>query len=256
MKADYKTDTGKQRKHNEDSLIVDAKRDIFIVADGMGGHRAGEMASRIAVEVVYDYLLASADQTSGGKDIHELLRTALFKAHDAIMASTINNLPLKGMGTTLVIMIIRGNRAYICHVGDSRAYLIRREDIRMVTKDQTVGEYVVRHKKMRTEEVPRKFWHTLTQAVGVTKKIVPESKDFELRTGDILLLCSDGLSDMLSDKELLGIIKKNRGKNFDDTARMLVETANKKGGSDNISVVLVEYKRVKAETERTSFSFN
>jgi protein phosphatase len=193
--------------------------------------------------------------TSGGKDIHELLRTALFKAHDAIMASTINNLPLKGMGTTLVIMVIRGNRAYICHVGDSRAYLIR-EGINMVTKDQTVGEYVVRHKKMRSEEVPRKFWHTLTQAVGVSKKIVPETKDFELRTGDILLLCSDGLSDMLSKEELFKIIKENRDNNFDNTANMLVDAANKKGGADNISVVLVEYKRVKAETERTSFSFN
>lgn len=255
MKADYKTDTGKQRKHNEDSLIVDARRDIFIVADGMGGHRAGEMASRMAVEVVYDYLLASVDQTSGGKDTHDLLKTALFKAHEAIMASTINNLPLKGMGTTLVIMIIRGNRAYICHVGDSRAYLIR-DGIRMLTKDQTVGDYVVRHKKMRLEEVPRKFWHTLTQAVGVTKKIVPASKDFELQPGDILLLCSDGLSDMISDEELLKIIQENRDENFDKTANILVDAANAKGGIDNISVVVVEYKRVKADSERTSFSFN
>lgn len=250
MNVDYRTDTGKRRHHNEDSIMIDNKRGIFLLADGMGGHQAGEVASRMAVEVAYDHLVAMLKPGYSCADIFKYLTSALSKADHSIKISTKNNFSLMGMGTTLVMMVIMKSRAYICHTGDSRAYLIR-GDIRQITKDQTWGNYLVEHKKTPREKIPRQSWHILTQAVGVTNKITPELKEVKLEQEDILLLCSDGLTDMLKDHEVEKIVRKYKGQYFNKTAFALVEAANYRGGKDNISVVLVKYKPSEAEFEST-----
>lgn len=252
MKVSSKTDTGKRRDHNEDSIMFDDRRDIYLLADGMGGHKAGEMASKMAVEVAYDYLAAKTKKKISEKEIPDLLATALLKAHNAIKVSEKIDVEFKGMGTTLVIMIIKKDRAYICHVGDSRAYHIG-DNIRQVTKDQTLGNHLIEHEKKRIEEIPNKAWHTLIQAVGVSRNIVPASNEVELKTGDVILLCSDGLTDMLTDKEIEDIIKKSRDSDFKDIADFLVEEANRKGGKDNISVILVKHQSSESTFWQTLF---
>ena len=239
MEVAYISDVGKKRSNNEDSILVDKEKRIFLLADGMGGHQAGEVASDIAVKEIYDYLRNKVDTMDGVTGTFELLTAALNKAHDAIKEKANNNPNLKGMGTTLVGMFARNNKAYICHVGDSRAYLLR-EGTRQLTRDQTLGDYLVEKKIMSREEVPTQKWHTLTQAVGITEHIVPELNEVELKPGDIVLLCSDGLTDVLIDREIDGIVQDYRD-NLERATTSLVDAANNKGGKDNISVVLVKY---------------
>ncbi len=240
MDISCKTDVGKKRVHNEDSLIVDDKKNIFIVADGMGGHKSGEWASKMAVEVAYDYIVSTMKKDYKDKEISSLLRTALIKAHETIKLSEKLDFNFKGMGTTLVLMLIRENKAFICHVRDSRAYLISGH-IRQITKDQTLGNYLMEHEHKNPEEIPLKAWHTITQAVGVSEKLNPELNCVELKTGDIIILCSDGLTDMLTDNEIEAIVKKHQKEHIKIMADILVKLANSKGGKDNVSVVVVRY---------------
>jgi len=240
MDISCKTDVGKKRVHNEDSFIVDEKKNIFIVADGMGGHKSGELASKMAVEVAYDYILSNIKQDYGDKELSHLLRTALLKAHETIKLSEKLDFNFKGMGTTLVLMLIKENKAFICHVGDSRAYLIRNH-IKQITKDQTLGNYLVEHEHKNPEDIPSKAWHTITQAVGVSDKLIPELNWLTLQTGDVLLLCSDGLTDMLNDREIEAIVQKHQKEHIKIMADILVKAANCKGGKDNVSVVIVRY---------------
>ncbi|MDM8517409.1 Stp1/IreP family PP2C-type Ser/Thr phosphatase [Desulfobacterales bacterium HSG16] len=240
MEVAESTDPGKKRSHNEDSLIVDERRGIFIVADGMGGHLSGEIASRMAVEVAYDYLSRKIDKNIDAKNIVRILKTALNNAHEAVKISSDGDMTLKGMGTTLVIMVIIDDSAFIAHAGDSRAYLIR-NDIRQITTDHSLGNYLIRKKKIPKEKVPARAWHTITQAVGVSIKFQPQLKKISLEQNDVLLLCSDGLTDMLRDEEIKAIIENDREDGFEKIADLLVEAANRKGGRDNISVVIVKH---------------
>jgi PPM family protein phosphatase len=255
MKVDYKTDIGKKRSQNEDSLVIDEKRGIYLLADGMGGHQAGEVASRMAVEVAYDSLVHTIARDTSDDDIPGILKEALFKAHDAIKLSTKIDIDYEGMGTTLIQMVVRKDRAYVCNTGDSRIYLIR-DKIRQVTKDQTWGDYLVEHKNIEPEKIPAQSWHILTQAVGVTANIRPELKRINLKDNDVLLMCSDGLTDMLSDEEIEHIVIESKEDAFNKAAVNLVDAANIKGGRDNISVVLVKYNSLKIEVECTAFSLN
>lgn len=292
MKVAYKSDLGRKRKNNEDAIRVDESKGIFLLADGMGGHQAGEVASDLAVNEAYAYLKDGVNLTKDEKDVRKLLVEALLKAHDAIREKSKTDLNLRGMGTTLVELVIKDDKAYICHVGDSRVYLLRIcdeckkkepnievseekeekgflgwgkkkkpkkqkgkeaafeegkeadeetviEGIKQITKDQTIGNYLVECNIMKREEVPPQKWHTLTQAVGVSENIVPELNHIELNTKDLLLLCSDGLTDMLTDEEIKEVIQRYRD-DLDKMTDALVEAANSKGGRDNISVVLIE----------------
>lgn len=255
MKVNYKTDVGKKRSQNEDSLVVDEKRGIYLLADGMGGHQAGEVASRMAVEVAYDFLLHTVGRDTSDEELPGILKEALFKAHEAIKLSTKIDMDYEGMGTTLIQLMVRKDKAFVCNTGDSRVYLIR-DRIRQVTKDQTWGDYLVEHKNMEPEKIPAQSWHILTQAVGVTAKIRPELKRINLKDDDVLLMCSDGLTDMLTDKEIEEIVRRSRDDGFNKAAVELVDAANRKGGRDNISVVLVKYNSLKIEVECTAFSLN
>ena len=239
MKSAYKSDIGKKRTSNEDYLLADDQNGIFILADGIGGNNAGEMSSQIAVNESYLYLKDRVGQVESEKEIYKLLAEALFNAHNTVMEKSKTDLLLVGMGTTIVEMVIKDKKAYICQIGDSRVYLLRKE-IKQITKDQTVGDYLVKHNIMPREKIPPQKWHTLTQAVGISRTIVPELYNIELKEDDILILCSDGLTGMLCDEEIGKIIIENQD-NLINALDTLVTSANNKGGKDNISVILVRY---------------
>lgn len=237
MKVIYKTDIGKKRTINEDSIIVDESKDIFLIADGLGGHQAGEVASNMAVKESYSYLNKNLGKAKSEEDISNLLTKSLMKAHNAIRAKSTTDINLIGMGTTLIEMLVKDSKAHICHVGDSRVYLLR-DGIKQITKDHTFDNYLAEHKDKKTK---RRYLplHILTQAVGESETLVPELKQVKLKTGDILLLCSDGLTDMLSDKEIESIIQKHKDE-LPMATDNLIKKANDKGGIDNISVILIK----------------
>jgi len=237
MNAVYKTHPGTVRTNNEDKVLIDPERGIFILADGMGGHQAGELASDIAVKTAHQYLVETAGKAIK-TPVRKRLVHALFKADDAIKAASRENFNLNGMGTTLVIMSVTHNTATICSIGDSRAYLIR-NGAQQITRDQTMGDYLVEHSKISRDKVPPHLWHTLTQAVGATDILVPSLHTVKLHKGDILLLCSDGLTNMVSDDTIEKTILMHNS-DLSQAAEKLIECANKNGGVDNISVILVQ----------------
>jgi serine/threonine protein phosphatase PrpC len=237
MRVVSDSDQGKKRKNNEDSILVEQDKGIFLLADGMGGHQGGEVASKMAVGEALAHLSGGINVSHSDKDITKLLAESLFKANDVVFEKAKTDLSLLGMGSTLVQMVIKNDKAYICNVGDSRAYHVR-DGIQQLTRDQTVGDYLVEHKIMAREDVPPQKFHTLTQAVGTADHLVPEQLTIDLKEGDYLLLCSDGLTDMLSDDQIKEVIIRY-GDDLDEAVKMLIKEANNKGGRDNITVVLV-----------------
>ena len=237
VKSTYLSDPGLVRQSNEDFIFADDDLGIYLLADGMGGHNAGEVASEIAVKTAHTYL---AERLSSNSDIEisTFLSDAMLAAHEAVNMKARNDLSLMGMGTTLVEVIIRGNKAFICHAGDSRAYHYR-DTLHRITRDHTVGDHMVENNFLPRERIPAKQWHTLTQAVGFGAPPVPDFKQVDLLSGDMLLLCSDGLTDMLTDEEIETVIKRGN-LNIDYITKSLIGAANIKGGRDNVSVVLVK----------------
>jgi len=237
MKIATKTDIGRVRTNNEDSILVDQERGIFLLADGMGGHNAGEVASKLAVDAAHDFLKDRISTIESDEELLRALDAAIIRAHEAIKEKAASDIKLRGMGTTLVALVTKNEKAYICHAGDSRAYLLR-ESLERLTKDHTVGDSWVEKGYMTREQVPPQQWHMLTQAVGVGDYPVPDKKMVELKHGDILLLCSDGLTDMLTDEEIENIIKGYKD-NIYETVDILIRETNNKGGRDNISLILI-----------------
>ncbi|MBZ0158107.1 MAG: Stp1/IreP family PP2C-type Ser/Thr phosphatase [Alphaproteobacteria bacterium] len=237
LEAAYRTDRGRRRENNEDSVLVDAEKGIFLLADGMGGHQAGEVASSLAVQEAHFYIKDRLDRVQGDTEMIRLLREAIFYAHFRIKERARSDPDLAGMGTTLVIAVFGNDTVYIGHVGDSRAYLVY-EGMRQITRDHTVKSYFTGHAFMARRHLYPQRTHILTQAVGTSEELAPEMHSLSFDPGDILLLCSDGLTDMLTDEEIAAIIRENSGK-MEKAAEALVEEANDKGGRDNISVILV-----------------
>ena len=232
-----RTDIGKVRTNNEDSILIDQERGIFLLADGMGGHNAGEIASRLAVDTVHVFLKDIVVNTDDEGAILDALDVSVMKAHEAIKEKAYSDINLRGMGTTLVVLVIKNEKAYICHAGDSRAYLMR-DNLEQLTKDHTVGDSWVEQGLMTREQVPPQQWHMLTQAVGSGDYPVPDNMTVELKPGDILLLCSDGLTDLLTDEEIAAILTKDNNE-INEIADSLVAEANNRGGRDNISLILL-----------------
>jgi len=207
----------------------------------MGGHQAGEVASDLAVKESYAWLKENIDKARSNEDVSNLLVESLLKAHHLVKAGSATDINLAGMGTTLIQMLLVGNNARICHVGDSRAYLIR-NGIKQITQDHTSEMYFVKEGIAVEGVLPVQKMRVLTQAVGGQATLIPEIKQVKLKPKDVLLLCSDGLTDMLSDEEIESIIQKYRD-NLPVTADNLIHEANDKGGIDNISVILIEYEQ-------------
>ena len=235
-KSKYLSHPGQVRQNNEDFILVDDDLGIYLLADGMGGHNAGEVASALAVKTAHAYLVERLLSVSEN-EIPDILFEATKAAHAAINAKAKTDLSLMGMGTTLVEVVVRNNKAVICHAGDSRAYLYR-NTLQRLTRDHTMGDHLLENNVLPRERIPEKQWHTLTQAVGIGDPPMPDIKQIELASGDMLLLCSDGLTDMFTDMEIGALIA---GGNSDlkNITQGLVDAANSKGGVDNISVVVV-----------------
>jgi serine/threonine protein phosphatase PrpC len=245
------TDVGRTREHNEDNYLVDKKLGLFVVCDGMGGHAAGEVASALAVRTIHDEIRKEAELlrdyaegASGGakvskRDILSMLEFAVNRASSKVHSEATKDAKKRGMGTTLVALLIVGNQAFIIYVGDSRIYLLRDGVLEQITEDHTVYNELIKRKKMPREQVEQLAQkNAITRAVGVYEHVEPDTLVLDLLQGDRFLLCSDGLSGYFED-ELEQLGKFLAQPDADSVVRQLIDWANEHGGKDNITSVLV-----------------
>lgn len=239
MEVSSATSTGRIRPLNEDSHFVsqpDASGTVLaIVADGMGGHNAGEVASGKAVGIVQKDALGKC-----GKNAKDVLIKAVNDANREIYEMSINAKNLSGMGTTMTACVAEEGSATAVQVGDSRLYLIRGDKITQITKDHSLVEMLLENGKITKEEArrhPQK--NIITRAVGTDRTVDADIYDFATEKGDVILLCSDGLVNMVEDNDILSVI--NESKTLDDAAKRLVAAAEDAGGTDNITVILIRF---------------
>ncbi len=244
------TDPGRVRRNNEDCVKTDDKLGIYLLADGIGGHNTGEVASALAVETVHSVLRANLKHTDVD-EYFELMVHSLHAAHWEIFTRAQEEPSMAGMGTTLVVVVVKKNQAYIVNAGDSRCYLFQRNyyphpdkllgegkhKFTLLTNDHTVGNQLLA-KGVPLGEIPKKQFHALTRSLGSGNPPIPDFRVIEIHCGDILLICSDGLTDMLSDSELELLLSTDT-LCLDTLAAALVDAANVRGGRDNISVLLI-----------------
>lgn len=231
------SDTGIVREKNEDNYVVDTNLSVYIVADGIGGHIAGEIASFIAVRTIQEYL--SANNPNAHQPPQKAILESIEAAHNAILAAAGGNDNNNRMGTTIVLVWIPSppHTAWIAHVGDSRAYLYRDNKLSQLTEDHTLLLQARREGVL--PENPR-LWpprQALSQALGASDLIEPETRELSLEVGDQILLCTDGLTDMVADEEILSILR--RASSPQETCDEFIRTAIANGGQDNITVVLI-----------------
>jgi serine/threonine protein phosphatase PrpC len=242
------TDVGVVREHNEDSAYMESSNGFFIVADGMGGHAAGEVASAMAVDTVRKTLEGAhseidtfkrAPTDAGRRSIVQLLQSAVLSAHQAVFQRGQHEADKAGMGTTLDVVLIAGPEAFVAHVGDSRTYLVRDGRSSQITTDHTVAEVLVIEGKLTIEEAQHSPLRTiLVNAIGVSADVGVEMAHVTLKRGDRLLLCSDGLHDYFPAEE--EIAQKLSADAPGDALKDMVELAKTRGGHDNITGIAVE----------------
>lgn len=235
-----KSDLGKAREKNEDSYSIPNSEDelkIYLLADGMGGYKGGEIASKLAIESAKNYLVNNFKDISHEREnIEELIRSSIEYANMVVYEKSKESEELEGMGTTLEICLIYGNKIYIGHIGDSRIYRIRKNIIRKITTDHSYVEKLVKEGTITREEAqnhPKK--NMLMKALGCTAYAEPDVMTKGFLKDDILLMATDGLTNMISDQEIYDIVTKNR----ENPTKELIEKANDLGGYDNITVVIV-----------------
>ena len=232
------TDIGKKRKLNEDYVFTSREpignlSNVFIVADGMGGHKAGDYASKYTVETIVAQI-----QRSFEKNPVKILSKAIEIANAHIRAKSKEDETLEGMGTTVVAATLMGKYLQVANVGDSRLYVVN-EEIKQITRDHSLVEEMVRMGGIDRQEArnhPDK--NIITRAIGVSDKVEVDFFSVELKPGDIILMCSDGLTNMLEDEAIREILRQE--KDLEAKAGELVKAANNNGGKDNIAVILIE----------------
>lgn len=242
------THPGMVRTHNEDSVGVEAACGLVVLADGMGGYNAGEVASGIAVSVTASEVaqrLQHANPTDKDAASHEelavvLLRDNIQKANTSIYQASQSQPQYAGMGTTIVTGLFYDNRVAVGHVGDSRMYRLRGEKLTTVTKDHSLLQEQIDSGMISLEDARHsKNKNLVTRAVGIDEKVVPEIHVYDVQLGDIYLLCSDGLNDMVEDADIESALYAMQG-NLPLAAEQLIQMANDNGGRDNVSVMLVK----------------
>ena len=238
MKAYSATDVGKVRKVNQDTVFcstdpVGNLPNLFIVADGMGGHKAGDLASRLTVETVVDMVQSLDDSdpiTLIGKAIHRANEVVLGKAREAE--------EFNGMGTTVVVSCIKDGMLYVANVGDSRLYVINK-GIKQITRDHSLVEELVSMGQLdRKEARTNKNKNIITRAVGGMKVVMADYFEIQLEEKDMILMCTDGLTNMVEDEEIMGLVKQKAS--IEVRVANLIQSANNHGGRDNVGVILVE----------------
>ena len=238
MRSYCVTDVGLKRNMNQDFVYasdqpVGSLSNLYIVADGMGGHNAGDLASRTTVETVVDYIEGAKE-----KRPIPLLDAAIQAANQKVIEISLTDKSLEGMGTTVVAATVQDGCLYVANVGDSRLYLLDHQ-IEQITRDHSLVEEMVRAGEIKREEARHhEKKNVITRAVGVEKKLRIDFFDVALNPGDRFLLCSDGLTNMVEDEDMLRLV--SRETSLEAAALKLVAAANRNGGKDNISVVLAE----------------
>lgn len=237
METYCQTDVGLKRNSNQDFVYASDQKvgrlpSLLIVADGMGGHAAGDLASRVCVEAA-----VSSIEGSGQTETIPILAEAVQKANRAVLKKAAEKPEYAGMGTTIVAAVIDGNTLYVANVGDSRLYLIDDDRIDQITLDHSLVAEMVRSGRISPEQMrnhPEK--NIITRAVGGEENVEVDFFDVGLHKGDVVLLCSDGLTNMVEDEQIFRIVR--REKTLRDAGQKLISAANSAGGRDNISVVL------------------
>ena len=246
ISAAWLSDIGR-RSANEDSAAVITSSElngacdgIYIIADGMGGRASGAHASRMAVDTVKDLLVK--DIQRGSTDFPGMLTSALKAANTAVYNASQSNSELNGMGTTCVAAIVCGNKLHHAHLGDSRAYLLRNAKLIQLTEDHSFVAEKVKNGEL-TEDQARKsrFRNIITKAIGIEANVEPEVGNLDLQPGDILLICTDGLTTPVKEAEIVDILLSTKATDIKGACKRLISAALDKGGSDNITVILAVY---------------
>jgi protein phosphatase len=243
------TDVGQKRDHNEDFIFINNERNLYIVCDGMGGHAAGEVASKIASETVNSFI----ESTAKDADITwpfefdekmslsaNRLKTSIRLANQRVLYEIKEKAEYRGMGTTIACTMIDNDAAYIAHVGDSRIYMLRNGKLRRLTRDHSwIDEQL--HQGVITPEEARKhpLRNVITRALGSREEVMVDIKEDPIEDADIFLLCSDGLTGMVEDHDIEKVLAEFQN-DIGQACRKLVEKANHNGGEDNISVILLQ----------------
>jgi serine/threonine protein phosphatase PrpC len=242
------THVGRQRQHNEDSFVVDEDHHLFLVADGMGGHAAGEIASRIAVDSISEFILHTKEDDGTWPHAYDehfkrstnRLMAAVRLANTRVLEAMRKDARLRGMGTTVVACMADGDTMSVAHVGDSRAYLIRDQQLSRITNDHSwVFEQVQAGMLTEAEAEKHPLRNVITRALGGALQVSPDASEIECRTGDVYLLCSDGLTGMVPEPEILRLVTENDS-DLTRACQQLVEMANERGGLDNVTAILVK----------------
>ena len=245
------SDVGLQREHNEDSFCISPQHRLFVVADGMGGHRAGDVASKMAIHAVSSFFDATASEDATwpyaidprlSMDENRLI-AGVRLANQRIFESSTEHSEMHGMGTTVVALYfsVTKERVFVAHVGDSRAYRIRGGEILQLTRDHSlVNDYLAVMPDMPQEQLDELPKNVITRALGMQDGVSVDLTADAPEVGDIYLLCSDGLSGMLDDSTILKLAEQS-GDDMEGAARQLVYSANEAGGEDNVTVVVVKF---------------
>ncbi len=245
------TDPGMVRSHNEDSIASDAANGLVVLADGMGGYNAGEVASGMATTVVtteVQQLLAKIqphelDPETKSPLGPRMIREQVIKANTSIYQAAQSQPQYAGMGTTLVVCLFYDNKILVAHLGDSRLYRMRDGKFSQVTRDHSLLQEQIDSGIITAEQAKHAAHKNLvTKALGIDPSVEPEVREYEAKTGDVYLLCSDGLCDMVDDEDI-GMTLSALGANLKLAAQQLVQMANDNGGKDNVSVILVRVLR-------------
>ena len=254
------SDVGKRRPHNEDSTITDASIGLVILADGMGGYNAGEVASTLAVITIYEDINNSlkpatkkSQADSGNNTSGSMLKKAINQANSTIYNMAQSEPMCKGMGTTIVAGLVQDDNIIIGSVGDSRLYRLRDTKFQQITKDHSLIQELIDRGLYSPEEAHAKMPKNLvTRALGLDAKVEVDIIEEQIQPNDIYLLCSDGLNDMVNDEEIHLTLSKYSA-NLVQAAENLIHKANANGGKDNISVVLVRKNGLKTKSGKTGF---
>lgn len=236
-----KTDPGLARENNEDSVAVDETTRLAVLADGMGGYNAGEIASGMATAFIKSEMarwLAEAGKTAKIKEIRRALEICVENANRSIYNAASSNAQYSGMGTTLVVGVFQGAKLILGHIGDSRCYRLRAGEFTQITRDHSLLQEQIDAGLLTVEQaVTSTYKNLVTRALGVDDTVMLELNEYDVESGDIYLMCSDGLSDMVEDPEIGSVLLGQQS--MDQMAEQLVAVANDHGGRDNISVLLV-----------------
>jgi len=243
-----KTDVGMKRTHNEDYFSLIEQDQLFLVADGMGGHASGEVASKMATETIQEFFTRSQDDEVTWpykmdrhlSFVENRLVVGVKMANQRIFEAALKDLRLKGMGTTIVGGQIAGDKLYIAHVGDSRCYRIRAGKIQQMTRDHSLLEDYKDAKPGMSEEEQKKFPHknVITRALGMRDTVQVDIHGHDIQGGDIFVFCSDGLSGMIDDETILKVLTATP--DLEQAVSALVDAANQAGGTDNVTVLALQ----------------